>query len=42
MDIHTQQSISGFIASTPQLGFNDKGQARFYAPVRAGTLRPER
>lgn len=31
MDIHTQQSISGFIASTPQLGFNDKGQARFYA-----------
>lgn len=31
MDIHTQQSISGFIASTPQLGYNAQGQARLYA-----------
>lgn len=31
MDIHTQQSISGFIASDPQLSYNANGQARFYA-----------
>ncbi len=31
MDIHTQQSISGFIASTPQLSYNEQNQARFYA-----------
>ncbi|MGE9809604.1 single-stranded DNA-binding protein [Janibacter sp. G1551] len=31
MDIHTQQSISGFIASDPQLSYNDQNQARFYA-----------
>jgi len=31
MDIHTQQSISGFIASDPQLSYSANGQARFYA-----------
>ncbi|WP_277245336.1 single-stranded DNA-binding protein [Micrococcus terreus] len=31
MDIHTQQSISWFIVSDPQLSYNDQNQARFYA-----------
>jgi single-strand DNA-binding protein len=33
MAIHTQQSMSGFIASEPQLAFTSKGDARFYARV---------
>lgn len=33
MAIHTQQSLSGFIASDPQLSFTTKGDARFYARV---------
>ena len=31
MTIRTQQSISGFIASDPQLTETDRGEARFYA-----------
>ena len=30
MAIHTQQSLSGFIASDPQLSFAAHGDARFY------------
>lgn len=33
MSIPTQMSMSGFIASTPQLTFTDNGVARFYARV---------
>ncbi len=33
MAIKTQESLSGFIASDPQLSFNSKGQARFYVRV---------
>ena len=31
MAIRTQQSISGFIATDPQLTVTDRGEARFYA-----------
>jgi single-stranded DNA-binding protein len=31
--MHTQQSLSGFIASEPQLTFTRTGEARFYATV---------
>ncbi len=31
MAIHAQQSISGFIATDPQLTVTDRGEARFYA-----------
>ena len=31
MAIHTQQSISGFIATDPQLTTTENGDARFYA-----------
>ena len=40
MTIHTQQSLSGFIASQPQLAFNAKGEARFW--VRIGQEHFER
>lgn len=33
MAIHTQQSVSGFIASDPQLSYTARGEARFYARV---------
>ncbi|WP_415853349.1 single-stranded DNA-binding protein [Sinomonas sp. G460-2] len=33
MAIHTQQSVSGFIASDPQLSYTAKGDARFYARI---------
>lgn len=33
MAIHTQESLSGFIASDPQLSETSKGDARFYARV---------
>ena len=33
MAIHTQQSLSGFIASDPQLTFTTQGDARFYAKI---------
>lgn len=31
MAIRTQQSISGFIASDPQLTVTERGESRFYA-----------
>ena len=33
MSIRTQQSLTGFIASEPQLTFTTQGDARFYAKV---------
>ncbi|GAA3871446.1 hypothetical protein GCM10022381_13170 [Leifsonia kafniensis] len=33
MAIRTQESLSGFIASDPQLSFTSKGDAKFYARV---------
>ncbi|MFT4082108.1 MAG: single-stranded DNA-binding protein [Nocardioides sp.] len=33
MAIHTQQSLSGFIATDPQLTYTEQGDARFYARV---------
>lgn len=33
MDIRTQQSLSGFIATDPQLTYTEQGDARFYARV---------
>ncbi|MCH6470784.1 single-stranded DNA-binding protein [Sinomonas terrae] len=33
MAIHTQQSVSGFIASEPQLTYTAKGDPRFYARI---------
>lgn len=33
MAMHTQQSLSGFIASDPQLTATDRGDARFYAKI---------
>lgn len=33
MAIHTQESLSGFVASDPQLSFTSKGEARFYARI---------
>lgn len=40
MAIHTQQSLSGFIATDPQLSFNANGEARLY--VRIGQEHFER
>ena len=31
MSIRTQESLSGFIASDPQLTYTERGDARFYA-----------
>ena len=33
MSIRTQQSLSGFVASEPQLTFTTQGDARFYAKI---------
>jgi single-stranded DNA-binding protein len=33
MAIHTQQSLSGFIATVPELTVTSKGDARFYARI---------
>ena len=33
MAIHTQQSISGFIVTDPELTITSKGEARFYAKI---------
>jgi single-strand DNA-binding protein len=33
MAMHTQHSLSGFIASTPHLSFTDRGDVRFYAKI---------
>ena len=31
--LHVQQSVSGFIASAPQLSYTDRGDARFYLKI---------
>lgn len=41
MSIPTQMSLSGFIASTPQLTFTGNGVARFYARVGVEHARKE-
>lgn len=41
MAIHTQQSISGFIASDPQLSHTAKGEPRFYARIGQEHFRRE-
>lgn len=41
MTIRTQQSISGFIASDPQLTQTDRGDARFYARFGQENFRRE-
>ena len=33
MALHTQESVSGFIASDPQLTYTERGDARFYAKI---------
>lgn len=33
MAIQTHESLSGFIATDPQLSFNSKGEARFYVRI---------
>ena len=33
MAIHTQESLSGFIASDPQLTFTERGDARLYVKI---------
>lgn len=41
MAIHTQESVSGFIASDPQLTFTERGDARFYAKIGQEHYRKE-
>lgn len=41
MAIRTQQSLTGFIASDPQLSFTARGDARFYAKVGQEHFRRE-
>lgn len=41
MTIPTQMSLAGFIASTPQLTFTGRGDARFYAKVGVEHARRE-
>ena len=41
MAIHTQESLSGFIASEPLLTETAKGDARFFARIGKGALRRE-
>jgi single-stranded DNA-binding protein len=41
MAIHTQHSLSGFIASEPRLTFSDKGVARMWVKVGQNHYRPE-
>lgn len=41
MSISTQMSLTGFIASPPQLNFTGKGAARFYACVGVEHFRKE-
>ena len=41
MAIHTQQSVSGFIASDPQLTYTERGDARFYAKIGQEHYRKE-
>jgi len=41
MTIHTQESVSGFIASDPQLSYTERGDARFYAKIGQEHYRKE-
>jgi len=41
MAIHTQESVSGFIASIPQLTQTERGDARFYAKIGQEHYRKE-
>jgi single-stranded DNA-binding protein len=41
MAIHTQESVSGFIASDPQLTYTEQGDARFYAKIGQEHYRKE-
>ena len=41
MALHTQESVSGFIASDPQLTYTERGDARFYARVGQEHYRKE-
>lgn len=41
MAIHTQQSMSGFIASDPQLTYTERGDARLYIKVGQEHYRKE-
>lgn len=41
MTIPTQESLSGFIASAPQLTFTEHGDARFYAKIGQERYRKE-
>lgn len=41
MAIHTQESVSGFIASEPQLTYTERGDARFYAKIGQEHYRKE-
>ena len=41
MTLHTQQSLSGFIASDPQQSFTENGDTRFYARIGQPHFRHE-
>lgn len=41
MAIRTQESLSGFIATEPQLTYTDRGEARFYARFGQENFRRE-
>ena len=41
MALHTQESLSGFIASDPQLTYTERGDARFYAKIGQEHYRKE-
>lgn len=41
MALHTQESVSGFIASDPQLTYTGRGDARFYAKIGQEHYRKE-
>ena len=41
MAMHTQDSVSGFIASDPQLTYTERGDARFYAKIGQEHYRKE-
>lgn len=41
MALHTQDSVSGFIASEPQLSYTERGDARLYVKIGQGHYRKE-
>lgn len=41
MTIHTQESVSGFIASDPQLTYTERGDARLYVKIGQEHYRKE-